>query len=190
MNRLNDDSSFDETTLDSEVENSSRDFRVFSLIMTTTYLILVSIIGVSHAINLEIKSPQDLAVNNYQYQQFSVCLNDLEQIEQAATASLIKQKLRNGLDCLEKLPISIRDNITYQNLQSMEQGLVDKDDSSSVFSHQDKLSSLVRELELNLLDKTTTGFVTNTIIDSFLVMLLLWVFLLAHISYVSVSRHS
>lgn len=173
MKRLNEHSSFDKTNLDSEVDNSSRDFKVFSLVMIIVYLILVPVVGVSHAVQLGIKTPQDLAVNDHQYQQFSVCLNDLEKIEQAATGSLIKQKLINGLNCLEKLPISIRDNMTYQNLQSMERELVDKDTSSYVFSHQDKLSSLVRELDLNLLNKTTTGLVTNTILDSLLVMLLL-----------------
>lgn len=178
MKRLNEHSSFDKTDLNSEGDNSSRNLKVFSLVMIIVYLILVPVVGVSHAVQLRIKTPQDLAVNNHQYQQFSVCLNDLEKIEQAATGSLIKQKLINGLNCLEKLPISIRDNMTYQNLQSMEQELVDKDTSSYVFSHQDKLSSLVRELDLNLLNKTTTGFVTNTILDSLLVMLSLMLVIL------------
>lgn len=177
MDRLNNDSDFDESGLNSEVNDSSRSFKTSSLVMITSSLILVTLVGLGNAASQGIKSPQDLAVNDHQYQEFSICLEDLDQIKQAVTGSLIKQQLTNGLGCLEKLSISLQDNLRYQNLQSIEQELADQADPSSVFLYQDKLSSLVKELDWNLLDKTTIGLVTNTIIDSLWVMLLLMGFL-------------
>lgn len=172
MNRSNDNSSFNEATSDSEYEPTDHlgDVKLFGLVTISVLLPVVIAVGEIHAKIIGIKNTQDLAINNYQYQQFSICLKDLEQVEQALTASLTKQKLSTGLKCLQKLPISIQDHMMYQNLQSIEQEIVNKD-ASYVLSQQDKLSSLTKELDLNLLKKTTTGFIANTIIDSFLLIL-------------------